>query len=330
MVAGGNRGGPGVMNEIPARAPASVLAFNEQMERNCRELPPIWEAGAEEARRAREEGRSLLGPLTFSERAADMAFPAPDGPVRMRIIEPVGETRGVFMHIHGGGWTLGAPHHQDPLLEDLADSAGLTVASVLYRLAPEHPYPAGPDDCERAALWLARHAPQHLGGELAAIGGESAGAHLSVATCLRLRDRHGLAPFRAALLTYGVYDLRGSPSMRRFGDRPLILNTPITAWFIDQFMDSSRRDDPDASPLLADLAGMPPAIFTVGDADPLLDDTLFMDARWKAAGIPRQLDFWPGAVHGFDLFNHEYAASARARMHRFLNSALDETLEKSS
>lgn len=316
------------MKEIPDRAPAPVLAFNEQMERDCRQLPPIWEVGAVEARRAREEGKSLLGPLTLSERATDLTVPAPDGPVRMRVIEPAGETRGVFMHIHGGGWTLGAPHHQDPVLENLADSTGLTVASVQYRLAPEHPYPAGPDDCERAALWLARRAPQRLGGELAAIGGESAGAHLSAVTCLRLRDRHNLAPFRAALLAYGVYDLRGTPSMRRFGDRPLILNTPITSWFIDRFVPLSGRDDPDASPLLADLAGMPPAMFTVGDADPLLDDTLFMDIRWKAAGIPSQLDLWPGAVHGFDLFDdHEYAAPARTRMHRFLNSALDGTLE---
>lgn len=328
MVTGGNRVGSGEMNEIPDRAPAPVLAFNKRMERDCRRLPPIWEVGAEEARRAREEGRSLLGPLTLSERARDMTFPSPDGPVRMRVIEPKGETRGVFMHIHGGGWTLGAPHHQDPLLENLADSTGLTVASVRYRLAPEHPYPAGPDDCERAALWLARHASRQLGGELAAIGGESAGAHLSVATCLRLRDRHDLAPFRAALLTYGAYDLRGAPSARLFGDRPLILNTPIISWFTDQFVDAGRRGDPDASPLLADLAGMPPAMFTVGDADPLLDDTLFMDIRWKAAGIPRQMDFWPGAVHGFDLFDHEYAAPARARMHRFLNAALDGTLGK--
>lgn len=311
------------MSDIPARAPAAVLAFNKEMEETCRELEAIWETGVAEARLAREEGRSLLGPLTLSERASEITADAPGGPVRLRVIPPRGETRGVFLHIHGGGWALGGPHHQDPLLENLADAAGLTVASVHYRLAPEHPYPAGPDDCERAALWLAEAAPRRLGGELAAIGGESAGAHLSAVTCLRLRDRHNLTPFRAALLTYGVFDLRGTPSMRRFGDRPLILNTPVTQWFIDRFITGDRAGDADASPLLADLSGTPPALFTAGDEDPLLDDTLFMAARWKAAGSEAELDVWPGAVHGFDLLDHPYAAAARSRMHRFLNSALE-------
>lgn len=315
---------------IPARAPDAVTAFNAEMEETCRQFPPIWETGVAAARLAREEGRSLLGPLTLSERAAELTAAAPDGPVRLRVIPPQGETRGVFLHIHGGGWTLGAPHHQDPILENLADATGLTAASVHYRLAPEHPYPAGPDDCERAARWLADAAPERLGGELVAIGGESAGAHLAAVTCLRLRDRHNLAPFRAALLTYGVFDLRGTPSMRRFGERPLILNTPITQWFIDRFVAGDRTGEEDVSPLLADLTGMPPALFTAGDADPLLDDTLFMAARWKAAGAEAGLDVWPGAVHGFDLFDHEYAVAARSRMHRFLNSALDGTPEARS
>ena len=164
----------------------------------------------------------------------------------------------------------GGPHHHDPMLESLADSTGLLVVSTAYRFAPEYRYPAAPDDCEAAALWLHHKGLSQFGHELVAIGGESAGAHLAAVTCLRLRDRHGLAPFRAALLTYGCYDLRGTPSVRAFGDRPLILNTSSVRWFVEQFTGNRNLDDPDVSPIRADLEGLPPALFTVGSLDPML------------------------------------------------------------
>ena len=99
-------------------------------------------------------------------------------------------SRGVYLHIHGGGWVLGAADAQDPMLETIADGTQLTAISVEDRLAPEAPYPAGPDDCEAGALWVSDHLSD-FGGDALAIGGESAGAHLSVVTMLRLRDRRG-------------------------------------------------------------------------------------------------------------------------------------------
>ena len=104
------------------------------------------------------------------------------------------------------------------------------------------------------------------------------------------------------MLQYGGFDLSMSPSQRLWGDRNLVLSGPIIAWFGDQFLpglDREQRRDPDISPLFADLAAMPPAIFTVGTADPLLDDTLFMEARWRAAGHATELRIWPEAPHGF-------------------------------
>ncbi len=92
-----------------------------------------------------------------------------------------------------------------------------------------------------------------------------------------------------------------TPSQRLWGDRNLVLSGPIMIWFGDQFLagrDREQRRDPDISPLFADLAGMPPAIFTVGTADPLLDDSLFMEARWRAAGHATELRVWPEARHG--------------------------------
>lgn len=313
------------MTTIPSEIPAEVLAFSTRVEHQTRDLPPVWEVGAAAGRRAREEGKSLLGPPRLSARASTRTIDGPGGPIRLRVIHPEGRAaRGIFLHIHGGGWVWGGPHHHDPQMTILADATGLITVSTSYRLAPEYPYPAGPDDCETAALWIYRNGTDVFGKELVAIGGESAGGHLTAVTCARLRDRHGLTPFRAALLTYGAFDLRGTPSMRAFGDQPLILNTSSIDWFVDLFAGGRDLKDPDISPIWADLRGLPPALFTVGTLDPLLDDTLFMAARWKSAGNHTQLDVWPGALHAFDLFDNTYGWGARNRMHEFLNSVLGE------
>ena len=220
---------------------------------------------------------------------------------------------------------LGSADGQDPLLAELADATGLCAVSVEYRLAPEHPHPAGADDCEDAALWLARQGADALGvPSVFAIGGESAGAHLAALTLLRLRDRHGLRPFSAANLVYGVYDLAGTPSRVRW-DRDLVLSTPLMAWFGDCYLPDvpvEERRTPELSPLWADLEGMPPALFSVGTLDPLLDDSLFMHARWQAAGNDAELRVYAEAVHGFNLFPLAVARRANDDQHAFLKEAL--------
>lgn len=299
--------------------PEDVLVFNGQIEEDTKELPPLWEAGIENARTAREEGRSVFGELTYSPIATADTIPGPAGPIPIRVFRP--ETiRGIYLHIHGGGWMLGAAHHHDAMTERLARECEMAVVSVDYRLAPEHPYPAGPDDCEVAALWLTEHSETEFGTNHLTIGGESAGAHLAAVTMLRLRDRHGLTPFQAANLAYGMFDLNGTPSVRSWGDRPLILTTPLIEFFVESF--GGDPNDPDVSPIFADLAGLGPALFTVGTLDPLLDDSLFMSRRWLAAGNDMDLSVWPGAIHAFDYFDTAYGRSARDTMHAFLRNSL--------
>ncbi len=193
--------------------------------------------------------------------------------------------------------------------------------SVDYRLAPEHPYPAGPDDCESAALWLVKHARSELGNDRLLAGGESAGANLAVVTLLRLRDRHDFRGFGAANLVFGVYDLSGTPSGPLLGDNALTMNDRSMGWFSDQYVpDAARRREPDISPLWANLEGMPPALFTVGTLDPLLDDSLFMHARWLTAGNPANLAIYPGGPHGFISHPTPIAGQALDRIDRFLQS----------
>ncbi len=291
--------------------------LNRIVEQALAAIPPIHTQEPAEIRAARERGDGPFPKLQISERAETRNIPGPAGALALRIFRPQ-KPRGVYLHIHGGGWVLGAAHQQDPLLESIADRCDLTVASVEYRLAPEHPYPAGPDDCEAAACWLARNARAELGSDRLLIGGESAGAHLSVVTLLRMRDRHGFTGFAGANLVYGAYDLGLTPSARRWGDRNLILNTPIIEWFADHFVPPARRREPDVSPLHADLRGLPPALFTVGTLDPLLDDSLFMYARWLAAGSPAGLALYPGCIHGFTAFQNREGREAHERQLAFL------------
>lgn len=303
----------------PARIAPETVEWNRSVEERLAVLPTLSEVGAPAARQAREEGRSWMGPLQLSPRAETITIPGPAGEIPARVFRHP-RPRGVMLHIHGGGWVLGASHHQDPRLEGMCEEAGVTVVSLDYRLAPEHPYPAGPDDCEAAALWLVANADRQFGSERLVIGGESAGAHLAVVTLLRLRDRHGLTPFLGANLVYGVYDLRLTPSARRWGDRRLVLWTEEMRWFVDCFVPPERREDPDVSPILADLAGLGAARFTVGTQDLLLDDTLFMHARWVAAGNPAQLAVYPGGSHGFDAFPIGIGREALRGMRRFVGA----------
>lgn len=307
---------------------AQTRAFNIELERLLGTIPAVNTVPVEQTRRARREGTGIFPAPVLLPQARTIAIDGPDGSIPVRVIAPDGESAGVFLHIHGGGWTLGDHDGQDPLLEQTARDTGLTVLSVGYRLAPEHPYPAGPDDCETVALWLRSEQARAAVGETGrlAIGGDSAGAHLAALTLLRLRDRHGITDaFGAAVLRYGCFDLSMTPSQRLWGDRNLVLSEPITRWFADQFLpglDSEQRRHPDISPLFARLRDLPPAIFTVGTLDPLLDDTLFMEARWRAAGQATELQVWPQAPHGFLSLPMTVTDIALAAEHAFVRRQL--------
>jgi acetyl esterase len=279
---------------------AQTREYNRTLAETLAALPAHYELDDPPASRtARARGE---GPFPAPERVPegqDRTIPGRSGPVPLRVFTPP-VVNGVYLHIHGGGWTLGSAADQDLSLWRLATAAKLAVVSVDYRLAPEHPYPAAPDDCEDAARWLIAGARQEFGTDRLTIGGESAGAHLSAVTLLRLGAQ--AAAFRAAQLTFGVFDLSMTPSQRQWGEYNLVLSTPIMAWFYDKFLPGlgpEERRHPDISPLYADLSGMPAARFVVGTQDPLLDDTLFMAARWRAAGNETALEVVAEAAHGF-------------------------------
>jgi acetyl esterase/lipase len=308
---------------------AETRAFNAALERQLASVPPVHTLPPSESRRARREGRGIFPAPVFLPEARMLEVEGPGGPIPLRLIPPPQETRGAFLYMHGGGWTLGEHDMQDPRLARLARETGLAVLSVGYRLAPEHPYPAAPDDCEAAALWLLGDEGRSgvaRGGPLA-IGGDSAGGHLAALTLLRLRDRHGITgAFDAAVFHYGIFDLSMTPSQRLWGERDLVLSEPIMAWFAEQFLpglEPEQRRAPDISPLFAELSQMPSAIFTVGTEDPLLDDTLFMEVRWRTAGQATELCVWPEAPHGFVSLQMSVSGLALETEYAFLRRTLE-------
>ena len=309
----------------PEAISAETQAFNAALSQVFNKIANWWEVGAQTFRDARARGEGPFPNVPKSERARTVPIDGKGGhKIPLRVLAP-DNPRGVYLHIHGGGWVLGQSGLQDAMLERVGRNAGLACVSVEYRLAPENPYPAAPDDCEAAALWLAKNAKSEFGTAALAIGGESAGANLSAVTLLRMRDRHGFTGFKAANLVYGAFDVSMTPSQKLFGDdRRLVLRTIDMIKFSEAYLSNVKVEnwrDPDISPLYGDLRGLPPALFTIGTCDALLDDSLFMYTRSIAAGNQADLAVYPGGAHGFNAFPFALAEQANARIDAFLAKA---------
>lgn len=187
------------------------------------------------------------------------------------------------------------------------------VVGVDYRLAPEQPWPAAPDDCETAALWLAANTESRFGTSRLAIGGFSAGATLAVATLLRLRNS-GISAFSACVLQFGTYDLAAqTPAGRLIADE----------YFLDAYAGTAPdRTHPDLSPLFANLAGLPPILILIGADDILLEDNLAMATKLSAAGVQVELGIYPASPHGFTGHPTSMAQSALRRIDSWLHTQL--------
>ena len=233
--------------------------------------------------------------------------------------------KGTYLQIHGGAMTFGSPRIDDLTNAALCREVGVTVVSVDYRLAPEHPFPAGADDCLAVARAL------RADGATLVIGGESAGATHAMTTALRVRDDLDQIDRVAGLnLEYGLYDFSQTPSL--LGIRPSDLPDSIGDdhdELVELYLpgrSQAQLRDPACSPLYAELHGLPVALFTVGQADHLLDDSLFMAARWQAWGNEAELAVYPDCIHGFLRFPVALAERARARIHAFIGSCFDRQL----
>lgn len=258
---------------------------------------------------------------------AELVPKSPDGvdeevagvPVRtFRVAEP----RGTYLQIHGGAMLFGAPHMDDATNQAISQELQVDVVSVDYRLAPEDPFPAGADDCHAVASALLDGGERRL-----LLGGESAGGTHAATTVLRLRDEGRVDAVLGVNFEYGLYDFSATPSMTgvRPSDLPDAIDTAGHDDVVGAYLPGRSAEelkDPAWSPLYADLTGLPPALFTVGLADHLLDDNLFMAARWQAWGNEAELAVYPDCTHAFLRLPMALAERARARIVAFLAKCL--------
>lgn len=230
-------------------------------------------------------------------------IPSETGPVRVRCYDPgpAGVKPGL-VYLHGGGWTIFSLDTHDRVMRELAARAGVTVVGVDYAMSPEARYPVALTQVCSVVKHLATRGaelgvdPAHL-----AIGGDSAGANLSVAACLRLRDSGERALPAAMALVYGVFDRHSSPeAIQRFGGDGYMLGAGEMEQFWRNYLSDEREaDDPFVSPVRADLRGLPPALLIIPSCDLLAEQSLRMAERLEESGIAVRRELYEGATHSF-------------------------------
>ncbi len=255
---------------------------------------------------AREQYEARIAVMAKPAAVGDVAERAIDGPggkLLLRIYRPPGD--GPFpllVFFHGSGFVVCSLNTHDGMCRNLCAGAGCVVVSVDYRLAPEHKFPAGPDDCLAATRWAGAHAAE-LGADprRLALAGDSAGGTMAAVTAQRLRDEGGPAPL-GQLLIYPVTDhySRPGPSYAENAEG-YGLTRDTMVWFWDHYLrDRAQAADPRAAPArAADLARLPPALIVTAGYDPLRDEAEDYAARLRASGVPTQLIRYPGMNHGF-------------------------------
>jgi acetyl esterase len=265
---------------------------------------PSIREGLQEARALEEErARRSVSTTSRRPRSVEALAEVAGRRVPVRIFAPeMGTARGVYLDIHGGGFYMGLAARGDAHNSRLADALGIAVVSVDYRLAPEHPWPAAPEDCETAALWLMEEADARFGTSRLAIGGVSAGATLAITTLLRLGARGAATAFVGAALQFGTYDMSGQTPAGRLLDGEFFIRAYAG--------DAADRTNPDISPVYGDLRGLPPVLLVVGSLDILLEDNLVMAARLSAAGGEVDVRVYPESPHGFTLHPTAMASTA--------------------
>jgi acetyl esterase len=232
----------------------------------------------------------------------DLTIPTLAGPMRARLYRPAGGPLPLVFYVHGGGWTFGSVDTHDMEMRHLALFSGAAVLGFDYRLAPEHPFPAGMEDVLAAIAFAeAGGLGQSVDPKAIALAGDSAGANLALAALIARRETGKRMPSTAALF-YGCYAPDFSTeSHARLGDGSYLLSTERMRWYWRNFVGQRDGAEPGslAAPLHADLSGLPPLYLNAAGLDPLLDDTLNLSCRLAAAGAQFRLDVVPGVVHGF-------------------------------
>lgn len=286
------------------RIDPELLLFIDGVAAAYGEHPPFDTLSPAEARRVAEAVRAPWakgGPAMAETR--EIVVPFGDGGVRIRVHRPVdGVALPALVYVHGGGWTIFSLDTHDRLMREYAAAAGVAVVGVDYSLSPEAKFPRAIEETAAVVRWLAsRGADVGIDGGRLALGGDSAGAHISAAAALMLRDAGEGGLISGLVLNYGVFDDDFSrPSYARYGGGDYTLSAAeMRKFWRDHLPDDGAKDNSLARPLRARLDGLPPAFLAITELDPLHDESVAMAAALDEAGVAVEAVVYLGATHGF-------------------------------
>jgi len=303
------------MNDAAPWIDPELVAAGKLLQSRGLVAPDRTQASLSEVRAATDRIGAFLGEGSIPlERERDLSLPGPQGQVPCRLYLPDGaEKPPLIIYTHGGGFMQGSLPSWDAMLRELVRQSGVAALSVDYRLSPEHRFPVAFEEMV-AMVRLAAHEGAEFGIDPTrlAVGGDSAGANLALAAALAVRDA-GQRELGFMLLIYGCFSTdTESPSWQRFGQGAGLSQTQMR-WIWETYLERpEQRDDWRASPIVANLAGLPPAHLIVGSLDPLLDDSHRLAARLKEAGVPHELTVYEGINHGFIRYGRLIATARRA------------------
>jgi monoterpene epsilon-lactone hydrolase len=270
-----------------------------------------------EARRAAMDEIAL--PMGADVTAAPLDV---DGLPAEWVVAAGADTHRVVLYLHGGGYVMGSLTSHRKLAGDVSRAAGARVLLLDYRLAPEHPYPAGVDDAVRAYRWLlaAGVRPGAI-----AIAGDSAGGGLTIATLLALREEGLLQPGAAVAISPWADLTLEAASLEAVAERDPVVRAADLKRYRDWYLDGADPRHPGASPAHADLTGLPPILVHVGEAEVLLDDAVLLAENGRRDGVDVTLEAWPDMIHVWHVFAGRVPESTAAvqRIGEFLRQRLD-------
>ena len=271
-------------------------------------MRPISEGTVAEGRAMIAASTKALGVGPEVRECRTIVVPTRAGSLPALFLLPEGRPAGLCVFLHGGGWVIGAPADYEVMARALTVRSECALLVPDYRLAPEHQFPAGLEDCEDVLLWAAEER-EHLVGWAAplVVSGDSAGGNLATVAARRLRGRVTLAG-QALVYPVVAHDF-AAPSYSRYG-AGLPLSADDMRWFYDHYTPPEQRSDPDIAPLLTkDFVGCPPATVALAECDVLHDEGVAYARRLEEVGLLVALREYPAVTHGF------------VRLHNYVDTA---------
>jgi len=280
-----------------------IRVFVQRMGAAWRQHPPLDSLALPEARRVADKVRGTFTPGgPVMARTTEMEIPWAGGKVRIRAYNPgIGNPKPALIYLHGGGWTLFSIDTHDRIMREYAARAGVVVIGVDYSLSPEARFPRAIEETVAVIRWLQAHGAElEVDGKKLAVGGDSAGAAMTVAVSLKFRDAGEPRAVRAMILNYGCFDAAcDTESFKRYGQGGYLWDPGEMQAFWRNYLGEADPLDPLAAPMHANVRGLPPAFLAIPEHDVMYDESVLMGNKLRAAGVRAQSVIYPGATHSF-------------------------------